>query len=428
MATQLFLQKLVSANEITADRFSLGTNTPKLDGSASGWTKPLGLKTSRDGGNEAASGSTVAGTTLGVEIAGTFPFQWVSPPIDQDVTISGTITFNLWMSESSMSANVGPQVVIERIDSTGAVVSTVVNSEKGTELPTTIAAQNWTAAPTSTNFKKGDRIRIRVAGNDGGGTMASGFTFTLDYGHSVGGADGDSYVQFTETFDFLTSDPSTATLYPTATAAAVDPGGSGTDTFEAWTSRGAGSTNAIRATAAGWTAPLQMTVSSGGNLVEWFSRQLAAFTLAGPVLINVRAKESNIAANAAIRAELAVTASDGTGATVWAATSFEDELSTTDAAKVFYLAGADLAVTDGQRLRLRLYIDDTSEEAMAASQTVTVTYAGTSGGAAGDTFFTFGQALTEFVAGAGGIPFKRKDGLWIPHRDDDPWSTNGGWA
>ena len=66
------------------------------------------------------------------------------------------------------------------------------------------------------------------------------------------------------------------------------------------------------------------------------------------------------------------------------------------------MSGDDLAITNGQRLRIRVYTDDTSSAAMAASQTVTLYYAGTSGGASGDTYITFPQTLTEYSASTPG--------------------------
>jgi len=296
-----------------------------------------------------------------------------------------------------MTANVGPQVVIERIDSTGAVASTIANHESGVELAlTTRAVNNWaTGTVTSTNMLKGDRIRIRVAGNDVG-TMATGFTFDLGYAGTSAAADGDSYVTFTETFGFLTTDPATTTLYPTTTASDVDPGGAGTDTKEAWLSRGGGVTTAVTACVAGWTAPIQDTVTSGGNLIEWFTRPLGAFTLAGPVLVNVRQSNTSGSRREAPRVELAITANDGSGPTVWGATSYPGPtFSSTEVTQTFYVAGADTAITNGQRLRIRVYIDDISTAAMLSGGDNRLYYAGTSGGASGDTFLTFGQTLSE---------------------------------
>jgi hypothetical protein len=152
--------------------------------------------------------NTVAGPTAGVQCNGfTNPGTglvsfWYRV---NAVTISGAITKNMWMNESNMSANVGAQTIIDRCDGIGAFISTVENSEKGTELiVTTLTAENWaTGTVTSTTFANGDYIRVRVLGNDVG-TMASGFTFGFDYGAASAGGAGDSYVTFTETITAYT--------------------------------------------------------------------------------------------------------------------------------------------------------------------------------------------------------------------------------
>lgn len=353
-------------------------------------------------------GATAAGPTNGIELAvsASDSHEWISEPLAADVTIAGTITFNLWMSENNMSANCGAQCVIERLDHLGAIISTVVNSEKGTELPvTTRAAQNWTAAPTSTAFNKGDRIRIRVASNDVG-TMGSGFTFNFADSGPTADADGDSYVTFTETFSFMTATPAGSSLYLTnvagpAVGAAVEK--------EMWTARGDGVNSIVVNTAAGWTAPIQWTDSAGGTVVEWYSRPLQAFTLAERILLNIRALESNAAATASLRCELAVTNGDGSNVVVWAAANHYDgtlfgELGTSETADVWHLAGDDLAVTDGQRLRLRVYLDDVSNVPMVTGHTATLFYDGTSGGASGDSFITLTQTVSESVAAAS-VPY-----------------------
>lgn len=602
MTTQCFL-KLDALT--TPYQFSTGTNNAPIGtgpwGGTVGWFNRW-LGTTRGSAADHVDVASVASNTTGIEfpgsVGGTVPGAWISAPLDQDVTISGTITFNLWMGENTTSVNAGAMCVIERIDSTGAIASTIASSAKGTELPKTssIAAQNWTVTATSTNMLKGDRLRVRVLIKNVGtmGTDATGCQFSLN--GTTAAALGDSYVQFTETFGFLTSDPTTTTLYPTttrpgtpdfgssasllsdftgtdesplseggnwaqlsttssdrgkrvgnqfgviaantrshsywtpsnigpdceayitvvttpagagqrvllyarvqgegganthdgyvvtldpstgdvvlvsvlnasfttlATASAtgfangnklgircvgpkieawrhdgsswalltsandttyasagkvafamLDTGTSGrlddvyagnvTSTFdtaavdrEAWTSRGGGVLTDVTNTAAGWTAPIQVTDTAGGTVVDWWTKPLQAFTLAAPVLVNVRGLESNAAANAVFRCEIAAAASDGSGATVWAGTTYPSELSTLEVAYQFYLAGDDLAVTDGQRLRVRFTIDDTAGVAMGASQTVTLYYAGTSGAASGDTYLILGQTLTEFVA------------------------------
>lgn len=395
MATQLFFRVAVGS-------IHRGTNSDNLAGVASGWLSRL-LSTARGATATNFTTNTVAGTTLGVEIAGLR--EWISEPLAADVTISGTVTFNLWGLESSMSANVGFQVVVERLDHLGAVISTVVDSERGVELGTATSVHNWTAAPTSTSFQKGDRLRVRVAGNDVG-TMASGFTFTFDYDSPTAGVTGDSYVSFTETFAFMTATPAGSTLYLTDVAG---PAVGADIEKEMWTSRGSGVNEINTSTVVGWTAPIQATDSGGGTKVEWYSKPLAAFTLAERVLLNIRAFEITTAANASLRAELAVCNGDGSSAVVWAAANFNDsnsgELTTVEAAYVWHLAGDDLAVTSDQRLRLRVFLDDPSDVPMGSSVSGGhIFYDGTSGGASGDSFITLTQTVTVSAASFPPVP------------------------
>lgn len=141
---------------------------------------------------------TVAGPTSGVQLQKSSTIlTWFSRPL-QAVTISGTVTFNLWGLESAIQANTGFDVLVERCDQNGNVLSTIIRSEKGTELGTTSSVNNWTGTPTSTSLNEGDRIKITVFGNDAGGNMGNARTFTMNYGAGTG-VNGDSYVQFTET-------------------------------------------------------------------------------------------------------------------------------------------------------------------------------------------------------------------------------------
>lgn len=360
--------------------------------------------------------NTVNGPTNGLEIVLTLsPIIFVSPPLDADVTISGNITCNIWCLESSMNANAGPQVVIKRINgATGALADLVVSKEEGVEAGTAASVHNFSATPTSTAFNRGDRIAVMVAANDIG-TMASGFSFTLRSDGNTAGADGDTYVTFTETFSF-TSEPAGSKLYLTTTAVGINPGSA--NEYEAWTTAGSSSTNAVTNTAAGWTAPIQCTETGGGTALEWYTKQLTAFTLGGAVRCNMRVKDSDGLSNGTIRVEIAVCNSDGTGATVWGVATGYFDLTTTDTALSFLVSGDDTSVADGQRLRIRTYIDDGSSgfatAALVTGKTITLSYNGGTGGAAGDTFLTFTQTLTEFVSdmppGLGpsyGEPFER---------------------
>lgn len=388
-----------------------GDNTAKADGAASGWS-PLSAETTQPGGLATTlTATTVAGPTSGVEF-GT-PTEWISEPCAEAVTIAADITFNLWAFESAMTANAGLQVIIERLDSQGQIASTIINSERGTELGTSAAANNWTATPTSTNMLKGDRFRIRVLINDAGGTMAAANTATLRYNFDAA-TTADSFVTFGETFNLGATDPSAQTLYFTNTNSDLDTGNSSEK--EAWTARGAASTDAVRSTAAGYTTPLQFKNSGQTQDLTWWTKKLQAFTLSGQVKFNVRARESNASANAVLRAEVVVTDENGANPTVWGAASESFELTTGETQRVVRVHGNDLSVAEASRLRFRVYLDDNPLFAMGSGFTATATFNGATSGAAGDTFVVLPTAVSEFVSGtpkAGSEAFAFSEGTTV---------------
>lgn len=391
MATTLYFRVAV------AD-FTFGDQRANLRGNAVSWVH-RSLSTARGASATSETVITIASNTSGLEIAQEVT-DFISPPLDADVTIAGNITFNLRGAESSMSANAALGCVIQRLDSVGATQETVYSGKYTTaELGTSEGAQNWTADATDTTFHKGDRIRIRVfAGNYG--TMGGEHTVTHYFDGPTGGASGDSYVTFTETLGFLTSAAAGTTLYLTDTASAVS---TAAVDREAWTSRGGGVANDVTNTTTGYTAPIQVTDTAGGTVVDWWTRQLTAFTLGGRVDANIRAALSATNTNAIVRVEIAVCASDGSSPTVWAAANEYYRDNTSEEARTVVLSGDDVSVTSGQRLRIRLYIDDGRAntvqqlQSMITGRTVTTYYAGTSGGATGDTYLTLTQSVTEYV-------------------------------
>jgi hypothetical protein len=157
--------------------------------------------------------NTVAGPTTGVQVGNaglSLPTFWFTDMLSA-FNCTGTLTFAMWGIESAMAANVGFQCVIERCSSDGTVVSTVANSEFGTELSNTVTSLNsWTAAPTTTAFSQNDRLRITVWGNDAGGNMATANTFDLSHGVDNSTAtSGASFVRLTETLSTSTGAAST---------------------------------------------------------------------------------------------------------------------------------------------------------------------------------------------------------------------------
>jgi hypothetical protein len=381
-----------------------GDRSLRLDGTAGLWIAlALGETRGTDTtGTIVVNTSTVTGPTNGLE-SGTLPYEWLSEPLAADFTIAGTITFNLWGKESSTSANVAINAVVEALDGATGALTQIVKTARTTELTATSVAVNFTGTPTSTACKRGDRLRVRVFFDDAG-TMATGFTATLNFDRSTA-ALGESFVTFTENLTFDTAAPSGSTYYLTDADETINPG-SATEKVASKT-RGGGSVNAVTNTAAGPTAGIQVTASAGGSAIEWYTPPLEAVTLGGKAQFAVRVFESNLAANASLRAEVAVANGDGSGAVVWGSACIQPgfatdngELSTADETRTAYPSGDDLAVTAGKRLRFRLYVDDNSSQALVTGQTVTVSYNGTTAAAAGDTYVVLPITVTEQVVAA----------------------------
>lgn len=552
MSTQLYFTD-------TAGDYGRGVDDTTLAGGSVNWRGNL---LSLSPGSAVVSGvsNTVTGPTNGVELSQID--EWLSFPVDQDFTMSGSIVVSLWAFESSMSANCKIAAIIEKVSGKTGVVTEVVRGADATELGTSVSSRTivLTGYSPTVDFKVGDRIRVRIYIDDVG-TMASGFTATFRYDQPSPGTDGYSSISFTEDIGFMVDtlglDPTASsadavtnlgdtssnealaicfapvdsgviasvdvrfrkfaspgdsvgctlqrddgtgqpdgvvldtsttvagsslsalfattnfafsgttpvvagtrywlvfartgapdgvnfyamggtngviydswhsrkasgtwnsqrgntylgfeanmthestTLFLTDSAAAIDPGGGAVDSKEAWTSRGAGAVTKQTNDANGPTAPIQATNTLGGNTLEWYTRALQAFTLGGLVEVNLRARETVATTNATIRCEVAVVNNDGSGAVIWGAANDGIELGTAEAAMTFNIAGDAIAVTEGQRLRIRIFFDDMSGQGMANAGNLELFYAGTSGGASGDTFLKLGQTLMELLAIAG---------------------------
>ena len=401
MTTQLFFLE----NDNSISRFAIGDNGTQeagwktILGANSGWGNRY-LDIVRGNAAQTAAANTVTGPTDGVEIKTGVNLHWMSPPLTAAVTISGTITFNLWALESGMNANVAINALIERVGPTGDVVSTVVKTARTVEVGTSSTVNNFTATPTSTNFARGDRIRIRIFLDDAG-TMATGFTGTFSYNANSAGVDGDSYVTFNETFTVATNIiPSGTKLWFTDVASDV---ATASVDKEAWTTAGSSIATAVRDTVAGWTAPLQITDTAGGTVIDWFTKPLQAVTVTTAVWALLYSSQSLTATNATHQIEIARVDGDGTNPLVWGASRVVITNTAAQTAAVF-VAGTDLVLSNGQRLRFRLYVDDNgnSGAALVTGRTVTFHYNGTGGS---ESYLQFGETLAEYVAAAAVAPY-----------------------
>jgi|KBSMisStaDraftv2_1062788.scaffolds.fasta_scaffold06274_2 hypothetical protein len=151
--------------------------------------------------NTTASGTSIQWT----KTAGGTQLKWISPPLAAPVTISGTVTMNVWAFEDNALANATVAFTVKRLAGGVEGSSLLTDSTLGSELGTSVAVKNWTASPASTTFSTGDRI-VLIGDIVNVGTMAAAHSVTVDYGGKTGAADGDSWVQFTENLSF-TAEP-----------------------------------------------------------------------------------------------------------------------------------------------------------------------------------------------------------------------------
>jgi hypothetical protein len=196
---------------------------------------------------------------------------------------------------------------------------------------------------------------------------------------------------------------SVSTYYLTDTAETINPG-SATEK-KALTTPGTGSVNSVTNATSGPVTPIQVTATSGGTAIEWYTPPLNAFSLGGKAKFNIRGLEAAATLNASLKAEIAITAGDGSGATVWGIANVEaittyglvGELNISDTAYFAWVSGDDTSISAGQRLRFRIFVDDCGSGALASGGNVTVTYNGATASAAGDTYVILPAAVTEQV-------------------------------
>ena len=194
MSTQLFLRDLAS---------DLGGSGQKALSASRGAASTTAVT------NTTASGTNIQVTQTG----GGQALTWFSVPL-APVTISGSVTVNIWGFESANAANAKAGVTIEHTDVAGNVLSTIVAN---TAVPTTSSeyglspggAKNASFTPTSTLVANGDRIKVTLFVKNQG-TMGGSQTVTNSYDGPSAAAAGDTYVTFTETLTASVAGPSLA--------------------------------------------------------------------------------------------------------------------------------------------------------------------------------------------------------------------------
>lgn len=160
------------------------------------------------------------------------------------------------------------------------------------------------------------------------------------------------------------------------------------------------------------------TDEAGGTELGWITAPLASAVAitALPVLVNVWAKESNAAANAATGVSLHEYTTSEQAA--FLDHNHSTELTTT-IARIPYLTANPTATTIDAGNRLVIKLEVVAVGTMGASQTVTIDYNGATAGSDGDTFILLNETLTAGESQyAGGAVSAIPGGPRVGHYDD----------
>ena len=296
-----------------------------------GYSRPWGgggdryLSLSRTTSTFTSSSDSLATAAGPISAPGLGPFQilssefaCVSDRLTTDVTISGTMTFNIWAYENNMGANAAVRCVLELWNEDGTEkLADIISSLCPTEMSNTSGGglSNWTGTPTTTYAKKGDRLKLKFYMDDNtGNDMAAAYTGRIYFNQDTAGDTGDSWVQFTETLAFTTARPSKQTTFYLKDTAGDDIT-AGTDKL---LSKTAGAS--VIEKVAGIVAQTYPNVivtkdgSTSGPDLLWFTEPLYACTIpAGSYIsLNFYAKVDSTSNPPIAKIKLERTSSDGT--------------------------------------------------------------------------------------------------------------------
>lgn len=402
MATRIYLNSLTP----TAFTFA-GLRQPAAGGSDQIWGK-ADAGPARGAGNVAKTAVTVAGPTAGIEFRqNTSPGnkeRYITPPIDRDVTISGTITFNLWGSVTA-DANCGFRVWIDKFTGSPGFV----DSDSGIELTTTPTAVNWTGSPTSTFYPKGSRFQIVVMIDDQGGNMTAAQTASFHRGAASDGAQGDSWIEFSEDFGWQDVD--------------AIPGGDIRYLRDTDTGLGifGGTTHLLDA--ARGSSPVDVSVFGADS---WFTENLLHdwitepatydIPLQGLIRLNLRAyyTRSFSSDRAFWRVDCYICDGDGSNPVFWGRgnNGVSMNLTTEAAYPRIVIAGPDATILTGQRLYFRWIAAPDDIDPNASTSANHLVYDGATPGGSGDSYITFPFSFTEPITDEAPLRQGRSPLIW----------------
>lgn len=384
MATTLYLR-----SDAIESRFPYGPQVETADLLADGthpnagaWPRRLSTTAGSTGAATAIAAQSLsyAGpvTAPGLPLNGGF---MTSLPLASAVTISGTISFDIWAHESSMSLNATIVCVLQVFRPNGTH-DIICQSSFGTELGTSSAQKSWTATPTSTDCNPGDVLALILYADDADGVnLGSGYTCYVG-GDGAEGSSYDSQVRFTETLSFASA--------PTGTEINLlgdlsDTGGS--YDHKAWTDSIGGSRD-YSVTSVGHPSHAQW--EDTGNDIAWYTPQLQAVTLQGYAHFHLFTY-GTVTTPSSPLVVIYKTDGDGTNPVQIGQGKALDQ-NVTDSIMLTGIANINGTLTDGQRLKIVVYTAS-GESGQSAGQTLVlkVEYGNT-------TKIQFPATLTEYTS------------------------------
>jgi hypothetical protein len=207
------------------------------------------------------------------------------------------------------------------------------------------------------------------------------------------------------------------TLFPTSTVVPVTSFATADTRLMNITSRGSGVVSQADATVASlvtaanpqstgsvapWKRAASITLAAAGTVESsatigaslfWVTYGVAPVTISGTITANLRAAESNTAANYAVGCKLYKVNAGGNVAAAFAQGSNTTELGTTEGASSISLTPTSTVFADGDRIGALIFYCSPSGSTSASGRTATGFWNGVSSAASGDTFFTFTETI-----------------------------------
>lgn len=314
---------------------------------------------------ENALGERIEGLSAAVDNFGFWSERVAAP-----VTISGTVTFNIWRTHNAAWL-AWMRARLYKITASGSIETLICQADA----PQTVGNNtvlNFTGTPaTPVAMAVGERFILRISWYPITPSTWGSTTPNVYYGTSTAGSMGDSYVDVTETVTFQ---PNLSEIYCRRTTAS----GIGTFYDALPTLGGSAFTTGVVNTVASGTE-VQWTRTGGGTLLEWITPRMkhpgwlmsnAANYLRTGVAF---ASESNLLANCTLRIKLFRRDPAG-GETLFYTLSRSVEFGTTRSAQGLNGGTLDSTRTfyEDDRLVIRLYIIPVGT--MASGYTCTVAY------------------------------------------------------